>query len=265
MPLHLDAITKSYSNETLMWIFQNCFNECQDIVVSADKNYFHCSKPIYNIITQEKIGEFVFTATINAEQKSMEILDVDIVLTNQEYASLKFIEKLNNSSSSNEYYDVETLEQNQRFQIETVHRYVVPEDVTGKIHKVSLSAFSFKLTIYDDINAFNKYIGFSDNIKVASTDMTVLGLSETFIAPSDLFKADINTCETFSFVIGKVKSFENVSVILNNSIIKFIIAQIETGAGNMPVAMSKDVFNLNILDIGKIIVMYADIKADFKI
>lgn len=264
MPLHLDSIIKSNTTEIFSWILQHELNQCEDAYASDNKCYIHTSKLIYDKTTEKPFGKFVFTLKNNEEQKALEVLDVDIVLDNDECVELKFYEKLKQSSDANEYYNVETVEENHHFQIETVNRYFVNSDIVNQTYKVSLSAFPFELTIYDSIDSFNNKMGFSSNIDVANTGMQVSGFSETFTAPSDLFKTNTNSDETFSFIIGKVKSFKDVSIQLNNKTINFVITVIETGAGNMPVAMSRDVFDLSNLNVGRIVAMRADVKADFK-
>lgn len=264
MPLHLDSIIKSDTTEIFSWILQHELNKCEDACASDNKYYIHTSKLIYDKKTGKPFGKFVFTLKNNEEQKALEVLDADIVLDNDECVELKFYEKLKQSSDANEYYNVETVEENHHFQIETVNRYFVNSDIVNQTYKVSLSAFPFELTIYDSIDSFNNKMGFSSDINVANTGMRVSGFSETFTAPSDLFKTNTNSDETFSFIIGKVKSFKDVSIQLNNETINFVITFIETGAGNMPVAMSRDVFDLSNLNVGRIVAMRADVKADFK-
>ena len=45
--------------------------------------------------------------------------------------------------------------------------------------------------------------------------------------------------------------------------LSFILADVITGAGIMPVPMGKDVFELKNIREGSYVAMYADVKADF--
>lgn len=264
MPLHLESITNKESSGIFAWILQNQLKECEDAYATKNKMCVHISKNIYDLNSREKIGELVFTTKINQEKKTNEILDVDITFRNPSNAQIKFIEKLKQSSDANEYYNAET-EEGDHFQIETVNRYLIEEDLEGKTYNVNLSAFPFKLSLYDDIKALNTELGFGEGIKVGETDFTVAGYSETFIATSDLFKADINSDETFSFVIGKITKLQNCRIEINNEFCDFAIAQLDTAVGNLTTAINSDRYDIGGIAEGKIICMQADIKADFKI
>ncbi|MBP3360906.1 MAG: hypothetical protein J6N52_08645 [Clostridia bacterium] len=264
MPLHLESITNKESSGIIAWILQNQLNECEDAFVTKDKLCIHCSKDIVDKVSQEKVGEYIFTIKTNLEKQANEILDVDIIFKNPSNAQIKLTEKLKPSSEANEYYNAET-EEGGHFQIETVNRYLIEDDLEGKIHNVNLSAFPFKLSLYDDMKALNTELGFAEEIKVGDTDLTVAGYSETFIATSDLFKADINSDETFSFVIGKITKLQNCRIEMNNEFCDFIIAQLNTAVGNLTTVINPDRYDIEGIAKGKIIGMQADIKANFKL
>lgn len=173
MPLHLDSIIKSDTAKIFAWILQHEFNQCEDAFTSDNKCYIHSSKLIRDIKTGQPFGKFVFTLKNNEEKKALEYLDVDIVLDNNEDIELKFDEKLKQSFEASEYYNVETVQGNQRFQIETVNRYAINSDIVNQTYRVSLSAFPFELTIYDSIDSFNNEMGFTNDIEIANTGMRV--------------------------------------------------------------------------------------------
>ena len=82
MPLHLDSITSKESSGILAWILQHQLNLCEDAFATKDKLCAHCSKNIFNEVSGEKIGEYIFTIKTNIEKQANEILDIDIVLKN---------------------------------------------------------------------------------------------------------------------------------------------------------------------------------------
>lgn len=68
--------------------------------------------------------------------------------------------------------------------------------------------------------------------------------------------------ESYSFVVGKVVSYQDVEIALGETVLSFVLAKVDTALGVIPVAMSRDVFELEKLEVGCIIAMNADIKAD---
>lgn len=264
MPLHLESVTNKENSGIVAWIFQNQLNECEDVFVAKDKLCAHLSKDIIDKVSQNKVGEYIFTIKTNFENKTNELLDVDIIFKNPSNAQIKLIEKLSPSSDANEYYNAE-IKEGGHFQIETVNRYLIKDDLEGKIHNVNLSAFPFKLSLYDDIETLNADFGFNAEVSVGGTEMTVVGFSETFIAPSDLFKDDIDSDETFSFVIGKITKLQNCRIEMNNEICDFVIAQLDTAVGNLTTVINPERYDIEGIAEGKIICMGADIKANFKL
>ncbi len=264
MPVHLNSITNKNGTEIFAWILQNQLNECEDAFATRDKAYFHCSKDIVDVTCQKKIGEYVFTIRENLKERVNEILDVDIVFTNPSNSQIKFTKKLPPSSDSNEYYNAEA-EDDGHFQIETVNRYLIEGDLEGKTYDVNLCAFPFELSLYDDMKVLNTALGFAEEIKVGETDIVVSGYSETFIAPGDLFKEDINSDETFSFVIGEITKLQNCRIEINNEFCDFITAQLNTAVGNLTTVINPDRYDVEEIAEGKFIAMKADIKANFKL
>ncbi len=168
------------------------------------------------------------------------------------------------SSDANEYYDAEA-EDGSRFQIETVNRHLIEKNIEGTVQTVNLCALPFNLSLYDDIKALNIELGFDEEIKADDADFTVSGLSETFIAPGEMFKTDVDSDATFSFVIGKIKKLQTRRIEMNGEFCDFIIAQLNTAVGNLTTAINPERFDIKEIAEGKIICMQADIKANFKL
>lgn len=112
------------------------------------------------------------------------------------------------------------------------------------------------------IQAFNRFAGFEKEITVGDTDIKVSGYSEHFLAPGDMFSQDKKEDESFSFVIGKIQSFRDVRVELGDNHLDFVLIQLETALGTIPVAAGRHYFDLGGIAQGKVVPMNAYIKAD---
>ena len=252
MPLHLESITRPGSGEKLMGhLFEHTFSECDRGFTSADKKFLILRGGLTDGLSGESIGAVTFTLA-NGEE-GLELLDIDLTLSTSEPVALSFLKRLEQSSDANEYYDAELPGSNQLLQIETVCRCAVEGDIEGKTLPAYVSAFPFRLSIYDSIEAFNGEAG--------RGDMHGFKFSKTFIAPGGIF-AKGNRGEVFSFVLGTVESFREAQLVFGETQVDFVIAQIETALGTVPAPMSREVFDLEALAPGKLIAMYADIKAD---
>lgn len=262
MPIHLGAMTNDSDNASILaWIFSQAGNSELGFA-SKDSNYFHFFKPLMDTISGRQVGRIVFTLKNNEAEKTLEILDVDMFFENPQSVDISFLSRREGSSDSNEYYDVEFMNgRDGHMAIETVNRHMIEGDIEGTTQSVHLCAFPFKLSLYDSMDELNKALGFSQPIKVKGTDYEVNGFSEEFAAPGDAFGAQEG--ETFSFIIGKIYDYKEVQLQMDEDRLSFILASVITGAGVMPVPMSKDVFNLQKLHGGAYVAMHADVKADF--
>ena len=261
MPLHFGSVTNDSQNSALLaHLVGPVLQRCDRVFVTPDKKYFIAKADMLDKSSGDVTGEFVFTIWANHEEKRNEILDLDITLSNPVPTELHFLERLEGSSDANEYWDVETVAEEQHLQIETVSRHTVNGDVSDEKCPAYISAFPFSLSFYDDIDTFNRMMGFSQ-ISVGDTGLAVSGLSETFLAPGSIMSKN-HSDEIFSFVLGTVESFRDVSVDMGETQLNFVLAQVKTGLGTIPVAMGRSVFDLDDIAPGKLIAMNADIKAD---
>ena len=261
MPLHLGSMTNDYQNSALIsHLVGPVLQRCDQVFVTPDKKYFIAKADMLDKLSGDVIGEFVFTIWSNHKEKRNAILDIDITLRNPVPTELHFLERLEGSSDANEYWDAETVAEELHLQIETVSRHTVSGDITDANRPVYISAFPFSLSLYDDIDTFNRAMGFSQ-IPVGDTGFTVGGLSETFLSPGGIM-SKTHSDEVFSFVLGTIESFRDVSVDMGETQLDFVLAQVRTGLGTIPVAMGRDVFDLDGIATGKLIAMNADIKAD---
>jgi hypothetical protein len=125
-----------------------------------------------------------------------------------------------------------------------------------------ISAFPFRLTVFDNIEEFNNFAGFENPIKIGNTEYTVNGYSETMLAVGGAVNSDIN--EPCSFIIGKVKGYKDIKTTIGEIPITMTIIKLETEIGIIPVASSREIFDLSKLEKDKIIVVFADVKINLE-
>lgn len=261
MPVRLNSIVSSDKIEKVFFnIVAKDLDKIEDVFVTDDKLKCNCVKYIIDKITGAKIGRIVFTIKTNEKEKCNELLDVDITLLNDNYAELCFECRYEESSDANEYYQVSSSD-GFHFEVETVGRYRVPIEILKTKQKVYLSAFPFQLNIYDTIEELNKDMGFEKPIQTPIKELSCSGYAKNFMGSGTMF---INSNEISSFIIGTVESFRDVIAIIGDMEVPFTIVNLKTGVGNMPVAVSKDVFELNGISKNKVIMMLCDLKAEFR-
>ena len=192
----------------------------------------------------------------------LEIKDLDIVWNNDTPTRLQFNTLRDGSSDANEYYEAETVGDGQHLEIETVNRHAVKGDILDTEREVYISAFPFELSVYADIDAFNKWVGFKSEITLGDTDLKVGGFSEKFMMPGGLFNDKKKMDESYSFVVGTVVAYRDVEIAFGETVLPFVLAQVDTALGVIPVSMGRDVFDLEKLEVGCVVAMNADIKAD---
>lgn len=262
MPLHLNSLMDDRQADDLIgWILTKGMDEYDSLCVSPDNRFIHFQCPIPDAVSGEPIGRLVYTVAIEEQRKALKILDIDIVFQNPSSVQLQFLSLLEGSSDANEYYEAEVVSEGQHLEIETVNRHAAEEELLHNKREVFISVFPFQLSIHKSMDAYNKAAGFGRKKKVGESGFEFKGLSEHFIMPA-LTLSSQNRKEHYSFLIGKVLSFREVEAVFGPKRIRFVLAQLDTGLGVVPVGMSRDVFDLSKLKVGRIVVMKADIKAD---
>lgn len=263
MPLHLNSITNDSQNSSMLaWILQEAVGECDSVFVSPDGLYFHIQRNITDVITNNVIGRLVYTIKRDDERRALAVLGLDIVLDNNSPSRIHFLNLREGSSDSNEYYDIETEEDEQHLEIETVNRHVISEEILNTERDVFVSVFPFELSVYENIAAFNKWAGFSKPIRVGDTDLEVWGFSEKFTMPGGMLNSNKKDDENYSFLIGKVETYLDVTIQFGEFRLPFVLAQVDTALGIVPIAMGREVFDLTNLKEGCIVSMNAYVKAD---
>ena len=261
MPLRLDSITKNSQDSSLIaWILQRGTQECDSAFATPDKKYIHMKRKILDRSSHEKIGEIVFTLQNTGTQ--LEILDMDIILVSENVSRIRF-EDLRERSDSNEYYEVSTIGEDSHLVIETVNRFTEPKELINTERDVHISMFPFQVNLYKDIDEFNRWAGFSKPIEAGKgTGLFVHGLSERFSMPGGMMSNKKNDDGNYSFIVGTVKSFRDVSPDFGDNRLPFVLVKVDTAVGVVPVAMGRDVFDLKKLSVGCVVAMNTVVKAD---
>lgn len=261
MPLHLQSIINDNQKaEFFAGIVSEGMDACDAVIFSEDEKQFHARCIIIDRLSDEIIGRIVYTIRIGEEFH--EIMDLDIIWNNATPALVKFNTLKECSSDSNEYYEAETVETGRHFELETVNRYAISEDILGTEREVFISAFPFQLNVFHDINAFNEWAGLNREITIPGIGQRMCGFSDRFIMPGGLFDSKKKDDESYSFAVGEVVSFRDVEIAFGEKTYPFVLAQVDTALGIIPISMSRDVFDLKNLQVGCIVSMAADIKAD---
>ena len=260
MPVHLDSIVNESDEiqyKLLDGILKNDLEVPDSVCVSKDEKKVAATKFFVND-KKEKIGKTVVTFMNN--NKSPELLDIDLTLLSEKPIKLFFEKRLDASSEANEYYDV--ISDEKHFQIETVNRCSVEdESIEGCEREVYLSAFPFQLDVYDSVDGFNKKVGLDKPIKSGDFELEIQGFAEDFVGVGGVFLDNLDVI--CSVMIGIVESFKDMKIIIGGNEFEIVLIQLKTGIGIIPVIASRKVFDLTRLDKGKTIVMLADIMADF--
>lgn len=263
MPLHFNSITGgSQTPRLLAWILTEALGRCDKLLISADKRFLHVRADIPDDLTGDVIGGFVFTLDVKEDEEHVLIKDIDIVFDPVGPTVLEFLELRPESSDANEYYDVLVPEGGQRLQIETVNRHAIAGLLAGTERKVRISAFPFRLSLHSSMKALNRSLGLDRKITVKGTDLVIGGLSETFAAPGGMLVDDEEEAETYSVIIGTVVSVREVQITLGEVSLPFLLVQLDTALGVIPVAMSREVFDIEGIGPGMVVYMSADVKAD---
>ena len=260
MPVHFNSfITDKKDLKTKLFadIITKYTNEADNLFVSEDKNKIHMTSYFKDVHTKDIIGKVVITLIVRP--KNIELVDTDIVLLTDHKTKLHFEKKLDQSSEANEYYIVYDLEQEKHFDIETVNRYFISEEIENKDKDAYLSAFPFQLNVFENEDEMNKVLGMGKEVDIPALGKKVITMDPRMMSDGRIITGLNEPC---SFIIGQVNDFKDVEVDIAGNIIKFKIINLDTAIGNMPVAVHGENFDLSKLKKSVLIGMVADIKAD---
>ena len=265
MPLRFESIIEDEESlsKALEWAIEKSYQNADSIFTSKDGMYVLFCKDIYDYNNGTQVGKIIVN-TRREKENNLTLLDMDFVLCNNAKHPLNFEKKMAGSSDENEYYEVSITDGDAHFCLETVNRHVIEDSIEGKTCSVYLSAMPYKLSIFDWVEIYDQLFGFGpEGIKVAGMDDYVVnGLSETFISPEYAIHINGND-STSSFVAGIIKSYQDVRIRFGDISTDLYVIIIDSAVGELPVAVGKEVFDTDNIAVGKILGMFADIKADF--
>ncbi len=264
MPLRLDAIMSDQSSDVLAWLLEKELQSADDAFATKDGRYLHLSNTFLDAKTHASIGRYVFTLFRDEEHKALQILDMDIVLNNAFPVCLEFATRYEPSSDANEYYEVLT-EDEQHLCVETVNRHTVPGDILGTKQTVYVSAFPFKVSIYNNLAELNHTLGLDKRtLKIGDDEYTIGGLSDTFTALGRVLSGEQKAeQDPWSTMVGVVHSYQDATLQFGNRAYEVCIVQLKTALGVLPTIMGKERFETDKLSPGKVVLMDACIKANF--
>lgn len=261
MPVHFNFFIADKEEDLRKKLFSDIVTKytekADNVFVNDDKTKIHMTTFFKNIHTKKEIGKVVITLIVRPD--NIELVDTDIVLLSNHKTKLHFEEKLEESSEANEYYMVYDLEQEKHFDIETVNRYTIPEDIENKDIDVYLSAFPFQLDVFENEDEMNRTLGLGKEVDIPAVGKKVITMDPRMMSDGRVMTDAKEPC---SFIIGKVTDFKDVEVDIANNNIKFKMIDLDTAIGNMPVAVHGENFDLSKLKKGALVGMVADIKAD---
>ena len=122
-----------------------------------------------------------------------------------------------------------------------------------------MSAFPFQLDVFENEEEMNKILGLGEEVDIPSIGKKAITMSQKMMSDGRIMTGDDEPC---SFIIGKVINFKDVKVNIADNYVEFKIIYLDTGVGNMPVAVNSENFDLSKLKKGALIGMIANIKAD---
>lgn len=261
MPVHFNSFIADKEEDLRKKLFSDIVTKytekADNVFVSDDKTKIHMTTFFKDIRAKKKIGKVVITLMVRPD--NIELVDTDVVLLSDHKTKLYFEEKLEESSEANEYYMVYDSEQEKHFDIETVDRYTISEDIENKEKDVYLSAFPFQLDVFENEDEMNKNLGLGKEVDIPAVGKKVITMDPRMMSDGRVITGVNEPC---SFIIGEVIDFKDVEVNIADNNIKFTIIDLDTAIGNMPVAVHKENFDLSKLKKRALIGMVADIKAD---
>ena len=255
MPLNLESIVKNDKlQDIFLWIVQSGMENPQSVYMTDDKRVIYVRNDLYDEFTMQIIGRIVSTLVVKEDQ--IEIKDMDIVWNNHNLTVIEPQNHVIEDDEEDEYYEVEV--NDHHCTVVAINRFT-KENILNMKHEVSISVLPFSLLISESLDELNHIIGMNKTITIDEMECKIDGFSDDFMMSNGIF----NSNDASSSLIGKVLSFKDVKVVFGDVDCEFVIAQVETGLGIVPVSMSKDIFDLEKLKEGSYLFIQAMVKADF--
>lgn len=261
MPLHLGAFFDGKKRVSLLAGILSQADSCESAFAAPDKRKFHMCKDLFDEYTGKMIGQISFSLAEQTNPPSYEIKDLSITLENEKPCSLEFLRRVEGEETEAEYYECNVDGRDAHLNVEVVNRLAQPEGELTGIIPTHLSLFPFELSVYDDIDAFNRWAGFSEAVDIAGIGLKMSGFSDVFVMPGQALSDDVEK-DAYTFAVGTVDSFRDVRIDFGETKLDFVLANVKTAMGVVPVAIGRENFDLRELEIGKLVAMNVYVEAD---
>ena len=241
MPLHLEGIMKQpISPEDLQETVEELYNTPTSSFSSINR-FYHLRTEMVDENTGDIIGHFVLSVIRNEKADRNDVVDTDLSFKSDEPVRLWFEQMAGPTVYGSQGYEAITLDddiEEQYLYLETVNRYTDYPNLNTHEADVYISVFPKEVSMYDSMEALNGATGkeYSDRF--------------------------IEECEDVSFLTGTVQSVRDVKVVKGKLDMSFVLADVKTVLGTVPVAMSRDVFDIDGIAPGRVLAMKAHISAD---
>lgn len=270
MPFRLDNIIDGRLQPAVRdWLLDAGLGGCESFFIggsggsggSGGRRYNHLQHTLKDAGSGSPLGRLVYTVAMGGQPQDVALLDLDLVLENDRPTPLRFLELLPGSSPANEYYIVETAEE-QRLVVETVDRHTEAGPLLGTEREVRISLFPFQADVFDSIDAFDRWAGFTGPSEPEGSERPVTGFSERFAMPEVMPEGEEEGDGHHSFLLGTVRDLREVTLDCGASRLPLLLAWVDTALGPVPAALSREAFDLSRLRPGCLLALYTYVKAD---
>lgn len=224
----------------LIWTIMNGVTSYYERI----KMLYHFRKEIIDENTEEPLGNVIVSMVADQNTGKSMYVDVDLSFYSEKPVPIQLEGKIGENSFANQHFNALYLERaEQHFWLETVNRFGSNPELEGLEVSAYISIFPQRVTVYKDLVELNKAYGLPKEIN----NPAIREIGITSITYSDSFIAAI---EDYNKLFGTVVSMKDVEVHLEPLTLSFVLAQVRTAFGIVPVAMSRELFDLKELAPG---------------
>ena len=256
MPLHLMSLTPYNPTQEdvdqLIWTIMNGVTTYYERI----KMLYHFRKELVDQRSGEPVGNVIVSLVGDQKTGKSRYVDVDLSFYSDEPVRIQLENKIGENSFANQHFNAVYLEvAEQHFCLETVNRFGSNPELDGTEVSAYISIFPQRVTVYKDLKELNRAYGLPKEIE--NPAMREIGI--TSICYSDTF---IAAFEDYNKVFGTVVSMKDVELQMDPLTLNFVLAKVRTGFGIVPVAMSRELFDLENLAPGCALDIEGRIVAD---
>lgn len=262
-----DELLTSYSDGTPVYVN-----------ISPDQSCFMPTFEFYDEISREPVMRLTFNTL--AEPNQYVLNDLGLFLINKPI-EVFFIEKQSIEGFEHRYrigVDGE-VEPNTAPTLQTMNKYgkvfsyvmdveaisseAIGKEIEGTVQSVSLSALPYEYNVFNNMDEVNEYFGFKKGRPVIGPNnlYQITGNSSRFTAPSELARKDKD--KRGSCLVGRITRAKETRIVFGNTVIPCKIVWFLTGFGEIPFPVCANYDDYNDYQVGKYVMMFAFVKADF--